>query len=208
MATAGPTSAAGQLLPAGPRRRRRAVAAAVLVLVLGGAAVVLTQDGGAPPAGAAAVVEVDLRPPTRQPVLPPTARQPTEAGATAFTLFWFDTLNHALDRQDADGLLPWTGAGCRQCTGWVLGISRWAADGAELEGGLTVPVELAVGPFSQTEPVTFASTFLTTPATLTAADGTVTEYGGGRTRGGVTVVWANGRWQMTDVVVDARQPTP
>ena len=157
-----------------------------------------------PPQG----VEVDLRPPARLPALPAAAGQPTVAGATAFTLFWFDTLNFSLANNDADALASYTGVGCQQCSGWIIGISRWKAGGGRLEGGLTVPLDLAVGPFSDTEPVTFAATFLTTPATVTQPDGPAQEYPGGRTRGGVTVLWANGRWQVTDIILDTAQPKP
>ena len=154
------------------------------------------------------VVEVDLRPPARLPALPAGATQPTVAGATAFTLFWFDTLNFSLANNDTDALASYTGVGCQQCSGWLIGISRWKAGGGRLEGGLTVPLELAVGPFAIAEPVTFAATFLTTPATVTRPDGPAQEYPGGRTRGGVTVFWANDRWQVTDVVLDITQAKP
>ena len=153
-------------------------------------------------------VEVDLRAPARLPALPAVAGQSSVAGATAFTLFWFDTLNYSLANSDADALASYTGVGCQQCSGWLIGISRWKAKGARLEGGLTAPLNLAVGPFSDTEPVTFAATFLTTPATVTQRDGPTQEYPGGRTRGGVTVLWANNRWQVTDIILDLTQPKP
>ena len=150
-------------------------------------------------------VEVDLRPPARLPGLPAEAGQPSEAGATAFTLFWFDTLNYSLANNDADALASYTGVGCQQCSGWLIGISRWKASGGRLDGGLTVPLDLAVGPFEIAEPVSFAATFLTTPATVTRPDLPAQEYPGGRTRGGVTVFWANDRWQVTDIILDVTQ---
>ena len=153
-------------------------------------------------------VEVDLRPPARLPSLPAEAGQPSEGGATAFTLFWFNTLNYSLANNDADALASYTGVGCQLCSGWLIGIGRWKASGGRLEGGLTVPLDLAVGPFSTTEPVSFAATFLTTPATVTQPDAPSQDYPGGRTRGGVTVLWANDRWQVTDIVLDATQARP
>ena len=179
-----------------------ALAAGSVTLLAGG------QADGSNDRSPSQGVEVDLRPPARLPALPAAAGQPSVAGATAFTLFWFDTLNYSLANNDADALASYTGVGCQQCSGYIIGISRWKASGGRLEGGLTVPLDLAVGPFSDTEPVTFAATFLTTPATVTLPDGPAQEYPGGRTRGGVTVFWANGRWQVTDLILDSTQPKP
>ena len=179
------------------------------VLVAAGTTIALRgQDRAEPaqPAGSdgARVTEVDLRPPTRQPGLPATASQPTEAGATAFSLFWFDTLNYSLSVLDNDALAAHTGAGCAQCNGWLIAIQRWKQEGATLEGGLSVPVELSVGPFVPEQPVQFAATYLTTPATVSRPGKQVADFPGGRTRGALTVLWANGRWQMTDVVLDVQ----
>lgn len=192
--------------------RRRALLALLSagVLVATGTTLALqAQDDGEPPdpagSGGARITEVDLRAPTRQPGLPAEASQPTEAGATAFSLFWFDTLNYSLSVLDADALASHTGAGCGQCNGWLIAIQRWKQEGAGLEGGLSVPVELAVGPFALEQPVQFAATYLTTPATVTRPGAQVADFPGGRTRGSLTVLWANGRWQMTEVVLDAVQ---
>lgn len=133
---------------------------------------------------------------------------PTEAGATAFALFWFDTLNYSLARTTTEQLASYTTAGCRQCTGYLIGIQRWKESGARLEGGLTVPLNLAAGPFSTLEPVQFAATYLTTPATVTQKDGSANEFPGGRTQGGMTVLWNNDRWQMIDIVLDVTQTEP
>jgi hypothetical protein len=149
-------------------------------------------------------VVADLRAPSRAPHLP--VSQPTVAGARDFVLFWFDTLNYSLAHGDDDLLVAHTGAGCRQCSGWLLGINRWKGEHLTLAGGLTYPLGLAIGPFSSTEPVSFAATFANSPATLTSGDGTVVgRYPGGTTRGGLTVLWANDRWQMTDIVLDVPQ---
>ena len=194
------------------RRRRIVVPLAVLaVLAVGGGAVaagVRGADGGADQTRRPQVTEVDLRAPTRLPAPKPEASEPTEAGATAFALFWFDTLNYSLDRLDTEALASHTGAGCTQCNGWLVAISKWQAGGADLEGGLTVPLNLAIGPFSTTEPIQFAADYLTTPATVVDGTGNAVDYPGGRTRGGLSVLWANGRWQMTDVVLDVRQAGP
>ena len=172
-----------------------------------GSATLLQRDqaDGSTDRSAAQAVEVDLRAPARLPALPAAAAQPTVAGATAFTLFWFDTLNYSLANNDADALASYTGVGCQQCSGWLIGISRWKASGGRLDGGLTVPLDLAVGPFEIAEPVSFAATFLTTPATVTRPDLPAQEYPGGRTRGGVTAFWANDRWQVTDIILDVTQ---
>ena len=172
-------------------------------------AIAAQDDAGTPGAasgGGSRVTEVDLRPPTRLPRLPAEAGEPTEAGATAFSLFWFDTLNYSLSVLDSDALAAHTGATCTLCNGWLIAIQRWKQDGASLEGGLSVPVELAVGPFSAEQPVQFAATYLTTPATVTHPGAQVADFPGGRTRGSLKVLWANGRWQMTDVVLDVQQP--
>lgn len=192
------------------RRRSALLLSAALAVVLVGTVLVLglrwTDEPAQANPGQRPVLEVDVRPPTRQPQLPAAATEPTEAGATAFALFWFDTLNYSLANLDGDALASHTGAGCQQCSGWLIGISRWAGAGAEVDGGLTVPLDVAVGPFSVTEPVSFAATFLTTPATVTEPRLSPVGYPGGRTRGGFTLLWANERWQMTEVVIDARQP--
>jgi hypothetical protein len=169
---------------------------------------ILAVDGGSGTAEATPKRQVvaDLRAPSRVPQLPPTATRPTVEGAKDFVLFWFDTLNYSLAHSDDDLLASHTGAGCRQCSGWLIGISRWRSEGLQLDGGLSYPLGLAVGPFSATEPVTFAATFANSPATLTDAAGTVVgRYPGGSTRGGLTVLWANGRWQMADVFLDVSQ---
>ncbi len=202
-----------------PARRRRPALRTVLVVVLsavalsGLVALVTTRFVGGSDEPAAQTrpmpgVEVDLKAPSRRPELGGEATQPTEAGATAFALFWFDALNYSLAQSDTDLLAGYTGAGCRQCSGYLIGIARWKDRGAKLEGGLTVPVDLAVGPFSTTDPVQFAATFLTTPATVTEKDGNMAYFPGGRTRGAVTVLWANERWQMTDIAIDAMQAGP
>jgi hypothetical protein len=189
-----------------PQGRRRWVALAAAATVLVGGLVASTGLGGddaaTPPAQ---LTEVDLRAPSRLPVLKDAAKQPTEAGATAFALHWFDALNWSLSHNDDDLLAGITGAGCQQCTGYLIAVKRWKDSAARLEGGLSVPLDLAIGPFDIAQPVQFASSFLTTPATLVAKDGTATAYPGARTRGGLTVVWANGRWQMTDLVIDVRK---
>ena len=155
------------------------------------------------------VIQIDLKAPSRMPELPAKATAPTAAGATASTLYWFDALNYSLSHSDTDLLAHHSNAGCGLCTGYLLAIAKWKQQGAAVTGGLTVPAALAIGPFSTTEPVTFAVTFLTSPASLRQPDGSVAEYGGGRTRGSVTVLYANDRWQMTDVVLDlskAKEP--
>lgn len=151
------------------------------------------------------ITEVDLRAPTRQPGLPAEAKQSTEAGAAAFALFWFDTLNYSLSVLETDALAAHTGTGCSQCNGWLIGIERWTQEGARLQGGLSVPIELAIGPFSIAEPVQFAATYLTTPATVSRAGQQPAEFPGGRTRGALTVLWANGSWQMIDVILNVER---
>ena len=183
---------------------------ALAALVATGSTFVLKGQQSVEPIGQAGsggsrVAEVDLRPPSRQPSLPAEASQPTEAGATAFSLFWFDTLNYSLSVLDADALAPHTGAGCAQCNGWLIAIQRWKQEGSRLEGGLSVPLELAVGPFALEQPVQFAATYLTTPATVTRPGPDVADFPGGRTRGALTVLWVNGSWQMTDVVLDVSE---
>ncbi|HWH28245.1 MAG TPA: DUF6318 family protein [Mycobacteriales bacterium] len=197
--------------PSGRRRARRRLLLVLLAPLLAAAvlvAVLLQRDDPDVAAGRPPVVEVDLEAPTTKPALPAEQQQPTVEGARDFALFWFDALNWSLANADADLLAGHTNGGCRQCTGWLLAIARWRDGGDRLEGGLTVPVQLAIGPFSDREPVQFAATFLTSPATVTSPDGAVQEYPGGRTRGGLTVLWANGRWQMTDVVLDAANAPP
>lgn len=189
------------------RRSRRVllpVAVLVVLAAVGGtmASGVLGEDRAAQGPGRTPVTEVDLRAPARQPGFPAAASQPTEAGATAFALFWFDTLNYSLDRLDTQALASYTGAGCGQCNGWLVAISRWKSAGSTLKGGLTVPLNLAIGPFKKAEPVQLTADYLTTPATVVDSTGKAADYPGGRTRGGLTVIYANGRWQMTDVVLD------
>jgi hypothetical protein len=167
--------------------------------------VLIVSLGGKDDAKAVAPLVLDIRAPSTQPQLRAAAQQPTTEGATAFALFWFDTLNWSLTHADDDLLVSHTSAGCRLCTGWLIGINRWKAQGRTLRGGLSYPLNLAVGPFSTTGPVTFAADFVTTPAALVAPDGTAERFPGGRTRGGLTVLWANGRWQMTDIVLDVHQ---
>lgn len=180
------------------------VLVAVGGLVLAGS-LTLTDDETIQGADKMPVVEVDLRPPARLPQLPKSASEPTEAGATTFALFWFDTLNYSLANATTDQLASYTTASCRQCTGYLIGIERWKSSGATLEGGLTVPLNLAAGPFSTVDPVQLAATFLTTPATITQPDGSVADFPGGRTRGGMAVLWSNSRWQMADIVLDVKQ---
>ena len=148
------------------------------------------------------VVEIELKAPQRKPELSAEATVATPGGAKEFVLYWFDALNYSLAHRDTDLLAHHSNAGCGLCTGYLLAITKWKQQGADVSGGLTVPAGLAIGPFSTTEPVTFAATFIVSPATLRQPDGSVTEYGGGRTRGAVTVLYANGRWQMTEVVLD------
>ena len=152
-------------------------------------------------------IEVDIKAPSRVPVLKAEAQEPTVEGATAFVRHWFDALNFSLAHATDEPLISITGAGCQQCSGWILGIHKWKGAGLTLGGGLAVPVSLAVGPFSTREPVQFAATYLISPATLTDRQGKAQSYPGGRTRGGLTVLWANGRWQMTDIVLDVKQAT-
>lgn len=181
-----------------------------LLVAAGTTLAIAGQDDAGNPgragSGGSRVTEVDLRPPTRRPGLPDKAREPTEAGATAFALFWFDTLNYSLSTLNSDALASHTGASCAQCNGWLIAIQRWKQDGAELHGGLSVPVQLAVGPFSVEQPVQFAATYLTTPATVTRPGAQVADFPGGRTRGSLTVLWANNSWQMSDVVLDSAPP--
>jgi hypothetical protein len=164
------------------------------------------EKAGAHPTGRDAqgrpVVEIEVKAPSRKPELPSRAMAPTPAGATAFVLYWFDALNYSLARGDTDLLAHHSNAGCRFCTGYLMSILKWKEQGVRVEGGLVVPAALAIGPFSATEPVTFATTFLVSPGSLRQPGGAQTEYGGGRTRGSVTVLHANGRWQVTDVVID------
>jgi hypothetical protein len=162
------------------------------------------HDSGKRSRSTGPVAAVDLRPPTRLPAVPAGATRPTPEGATAFALYWFDVLNYSLAHGDTEALVHVTGAGCRQCSGWLIAIAKWKAAGAQLEGGLTAPLSLAIGPFDAASPVQFAATYLTTPATVTDAAGHSTSYPGGRTRGGLSVLWSHDRWQMTDVVLDVR----
>jgi hypothetical protein len=173
------------------------------------------DDGGAHAAGVDAdgrpIIQIDFKAPSKRPELKPSAMAPTVAGATAFSLFWFDALNYSLAHGDSDLLAHHSNAGCGLCTGYLMAIQSWKQKGVQETGGYTVPAALAIGPFSTTDPVTFAATFITSPATLRQPDGSVAEYGGGRTRGSFTVLYANGRWQMTDVVLDltkAKEATP
>ena len=191
-----------------PRRRRAAWGSLVLGLLglLGvsiGLYLALTSHGTRSPGVDRPVVEIDLKAPTRKPVLPAEATQPTAEGAKAFVLYYFDALNYSLAHSDTDLLAHSTNAGCQVCTGYLLGIANWKQEHVRLTGGLTVPAALAIGPFSTTDPVAFLATFLTSPATLTKQDGTATDYPGGRTRGGVAVLYANGQWQMTEIVLDS-----
>lgn len=191
-----------------PGRGLLSLLAVGLLVAAGTTLAIAAQDDARTPGAAASdgsrVTEVDLRPPTHLPRLPAEAGEPTEAGATAFSLFWFDTLNYSLSVLDSNALAAHTGATCSQCNGWLIAIQRWKQDGASLEGGLSVPVELAIGPFSVEQPVQFAATYLTTPATVTRPGADVADFPGGRTGGSLTVLWANGRWQMADVVLDAQ----
>ncbi len=208
MLTKAPSTAA----PAAPRRlsSRRllwgAIALGALSVVLGLLLARADNDGKAR-AGLDGqghpFVEIDLKAPTRKPLLPAAAKQPTAEGAKAFVLYYFDALNYSLSHGDTDLLAHSTNAGCQMCNGYLLGIAKWKQDHARLAGGLTVPAALAIGPFSTTDPVTFLATFLTSPATLTKPDGTATDYPGGRTRGGLAVLYANGQWQMTEIVLDS-----
>lgn len=155
-------------------------------------------------AKASGAVIVDLKAPSKKPSLPPLAGQSTVEGATRFVRFWFDALNYSLAHGDMNLLASHTGAGCGQCNGYLIGISKWKGSGTRLEGGLTVPLQLAIGPFDLTKPVPFAASFLTTPATLTAQNGSVSDYPGGRTSGGLTLLWANNRWQLSDLIIDGK----
>lgn len=190
-----------------PRRRfplRRVIAAvAVVSLLVGGLLVAKALRGDDEPAKPTRqITEVDVRAPSRVPTLKPAAMEHSEAGATAFALFWFDALNWSLANGDTQLLADYTGAGCGQCNGYLIALQKWKDSGARLEGGLTVPLQLSIGPYAADQPVQLASAFITTPAQVVAKDGSVTAYAGGRTQGGVTVLWANGRWQMTDIVID------
>ncbi len=195
------------------RLRPLLLGALVALLLLGGVGTLMYTlfDDDASPAKqvqGAGPVEVDLRAPSRRPAPSAIAKEPTEAGATAFALFYFDAVNYSLANLDTDLLASHTNAGCQQCTGYLIGIQRWKEQGARLEGGLTVPTDMAIGAFSATEPVQLAATFLTTPATVTQRDGAAADYPGGRTRGGLTLLHANGQWQVTDLVLDVSQAGP
>lgn len=188
-------------------RNRLLVLATMLVgvIALTDVLVIKLGDSGAKASDKPTRLVAELKAPSRAPQIKEAATKPTPEGATAFVLFWFDTLNYSLARQDTELLAHWTNAGCRQCNGWLIGISRWKNDGSRLEGGLTYPVKLAIGSFSTTQPVAFAAEYLTSAAGLVGKNGSVQRYRAGRTQGGLSVLWANGRWQMTDVLIQASQ---
>jgi hypothetical protein len=205
-----PAEPAPRTAVASGKRRRLALASLLVgaVAVGGGLFLTLGPEGkkkshvGVDAQGRP-IVQIDLKAPSRKPVLPAEAKAATADGAKAFVLYYFDALNYSLAHGDTDLLAHNTNAGCQLCTGYLLGIAKWKEQHIRLTGGLTVPAALAVGPFSTTEPVTFIATFLTSPATLTKADGSTADYPGGRTRGGVAVLFANGEWQMTEIVLDS-----
>ncbi len=184
--------------------RRALVALGVSCGLCVGLLFALEKDSPPAKTKASGPVTVDLKAPSRKPSPPALAGEPTVEGATRFVRFWFDALNYSLAHADDDLLVHYTGAGCGQCNGYLVGISKWRGSGTRLEGGLTVPIQLAVGPFDLEKPVPFAASFLTTPASLTGRDGSVSDYPGGRTSGGLTVLWANGRWQLSDLIIDGK----
>lgn len=190
------------------RRRSRILVLASLVVgvvALTDVLVIKLGDSSSKASATPKQLVAEIKAPSRAPQLKEVGTTPTPEGATAFALFWFDTLNYSLAHADSDLLVHWTSAGCRQCTGWLIGISRWKNEGSRLEGGLTYPIRLAIGPFSTSAPVSFAADYLTSAAGLVSKNGTVQRYRGGRTQGGLSVLWANGRWQMTDVTLQSSQ---
>ncbi len=158
-----------------------------------------SETAQAAPAVSTSAAPLDLVPPTVMPAIKDEARQQTEAGATAFVLFWFDLLNWSLATNDVDALAPYTNGGCSQCNGWLIGISRRKDEGALLKGGLTAPLTLAIGPFSPTEPVVFRADYLNTAGVVTGPDSSAASYPSAQTSGTLTVVWGTNGWQMAAV---------
>ena len=186
-------------------RRRRALAVAALAVGVVTITDALVISQGDSEAKAKKVYVAEIRPPSTMPRIKPEAMKPTAEGAAAFALYWFDALNYSLSHGDTDLLAHWTNAGCRQCNGYLIGIADWKSDGTKVEGGLSYPQQLSIGPFSTTQPVPFVAEFLTSAAQLTKADGTVQRYPGGRTQGGLSLVWEHGRWQMNELILDRTQ---
>lgn len=153
-----------------------------------------------------AVDSLELVPPVEAPEPPRELQEPTEEGAIALAEFWFDGLNYSLANNDIDLLEGWTAGSCPQCNAWFIVIGENTNAGNVMDGGFTYPVRLAIGPFSTTEPVTFAATFVSTAATVTRPDGSADAYPRLQGDGVFSVVWSeeSGRWLMADV----RLPQP
>lgn len=155
----------------------------------------------APAASADPLDTLELTAPSTRPEIPPEALEPTEAGATAFVTYWFNALNYALENNDDEVLASHTAGSCAQCNAWVLVTAKNRSDGASMVGGLTAPVRLAIGPFSQMDPLPFRATFVSTGALVTGPDGSATSYPRLVGDGLITIQWSTDaqRWLMADV---------
>jgi hypothetical protein len=193
-------------------------AGAVVIAVLVVASEAAGGPGGAAGDGAAAadatlgvrpaaepsvrdVDRIDIVAPTTVPAYPAAAEQRTEEGALAFQRFWWDTLNYSLATNDDELLAGHTSGSCAQCNAWLVIAGRHADQGATMTGGLTFPVNLAVGPVEESQPVLFRATFVSTEATVTQADGSAVRYPRLVSEGTFTVRWSeeSSRWLMIDV---------
>jgi hypothetical protein len=189
-----------------PTRLVRLVVVGLVATGLAGCSDASANDGPEAPDGPSAAPSVDLDlvdlvAPTVRPEIPEEALEQSEAGAIAFVRFWFDALNYSLSTNDTELLAPWTSGNCPQCTSWLITITGNANADAVMEGGLTAPVTLAIGPFSPDGPVFFAATFVNEEAVVTTPDGRREAYPRLVSDGTLAIEWSreSQRWLMSTV---------
>jgi hypothetical protein len=109
---------------------------AVLLVALALAAASCGGDPPAPPPFTPSTVASSPTPTGPvEPVLPEAARQPTEEGAKAFAVFYWDLATYAQATGDTRGIRKLGAQTCAPCSGGADGVDKIYAHGGVIRGG-------------------------------------------------------------------------
>jgi len=128
--------------------------------------------------------------------MPVEATERSDAGAAAFTRFYFEVVNHAQMSGETDQLADLSTAECAACQAYVDTVRDTYGSGGRIDGGRITLGRLRTLPADYGADWGSYAPSRATPQTIRDGDGSEQSFEGGRFRLFAYTAWRDGRWLM------------